>query len=65
MDKKDCMVGQDIAYFPKGLSGAVEFGIVTELRESWAMVRFEEQNISKATRYLDIEPVTEKLISKN
>ena len=55
MNKDDCKVGQNVAYFPNIKSGEVEFGVVTEVRDNWAMVLYERDNISKATYYADLE----------
>jgi hypothetical protein len=61
MNKDNCKVGQNVAYFPSKTSGEVEFGVVTELRDKCAMVRYEGDNISKSTYYSDLEVEPETL----
>jgi len=61
MNKDDCIVGQNVAYFPTKSLDEVEYGIVTELRDNWAMVLYENNGISKATYYSALEIVPETL----
>jgi hypothetical protein len=55
MNKDNCKVGQSVTYFPNKELDEVEFGVVTELRNDWAMVLYEGDTISKATYYTDLE----------
>jgi hypothetical protein len=61
MNKNNCEVNQKVAYFPEGRGEKTEFGIVTELRDNWAMVLYEGNTISKATHYADLEAVPKTL----
>ena len=64
MNKDNCEVGQNVTYFPSKTVDKIdeiEFGVITELRESWAMVLYEGDNISKATYYEDLESEPETL----
>jgi hypothetical protein len=61
MNKDNCKVNQNVAYFANKKSDTAEFGVITELRPLWAMVLYEGENISKATNYADLEAVPETL----
>jgi hypothetical protein len=55
MDKDNCKIGQKVLYTPSsGLEG-IEFGVVTEIRDSWAMVLYGGDTVAKSTRYEDLD----------
>jgi len=65
MNKNNCKVGQKVAYFPRSEvpTNKAEFGVVTELREKWAMVLYTGDTISKSTLYSDLEAIPDKLVT--
>lgn len=56
MKRKDCYVGQGVIYQPHP-SAAKEEGVVTEMRDYHAMVRYSALGSAKATYYVDLHPI--------
>ena len=53
ISRESCKIGMNVSYFPPP-NTKPELGVITELKEKWAMVLYEGDQTAKATYYSDL-----------